>query len=301
VRGLALRGARGQIANPWGRLLVRAPARAARETLAHTFGVVSFSPVREAPAELGALGAAVAEAAGAIPDGASFAVRARRSGEPGYTSMEAARAIGTAVLDAHRARGLRVDLDAPDAEVVVEVREGRAFVGLERVPGPGGLPAGSEGKVAVWLDGPRGALAAWLLAKRGCRAELLVPPGVDPKLLEGHAAWDTAAGVRMLPRKATRDVALAALAFHAAERGCAAVALGEGLAEAVRSAARDRAIALPVFRPLAGLPQALLARYALQAGLALRDPEPFEPGTSQDARAEAEALLRGAPVRRVSA
>jgi thiamine biosynthesis protein ThiI len=301
VRGLKARGAQGTVEQPWGRLLVRAPDGPGRDTLARTFGVVSFSPVREAPVELPELAAEVAQQAGGIPPGHSFAVRARRAGDVGFTSMDAARAVGASILQLHRARGLRVDLDAPDVEVQVEVRDGKAYVAFESVPGPGGLPVGSEGRVAVWADSGRGALAAWLMMKRGCRADLLAPRGLDPVPLLALAAWDPGIDVVDVPPSADRATVLAMLALHAARRGGFATALGDDFGDAMRLGALDRSVGMPVFRPLLALEPAMLEGAARRLGVGLDAGPPHAPGDVAAAEAEARARLQGARRRKVLA
>ncbi len=46
-----------------------------------------------------------------------------------------------------------VDLDDPDLTFGVEVREDLAFLYLESVPGPGGLPLGAQEQVIAMVSG----------------------------------------------------------------------------------------------------------------------------------------------------
>lgn len=304
VRAVRARGAEGQVRHTWGRLFLTAPEAAGREALARTFGVVSFSPVRAAPTDIDGLAALAAREAAAIPDGRTFAVRARRSGKTAYTSQDVARAVGAAVLAQHRGRGLTVDLDAPQAELVVEVRDDEAWVALESIAGPGGLPVASEGRVAAWLGEPRDAVAAWLVMKRGCRADLLAPAGAGAEALARRlAAWEPnveLTEVEADPRD--RGLVLALLAGHARRRNGSAVVLGDGFDEAVALAALDRTVAVPVFRPLLALDAGVQEQVAARLGLALEKPAPPpRPAAADpaDARARAAELLRGARRRKV--
>jgi thiamine biosynthesis protein ThiI len=141
------------------------------------FGVTSVSAVREAGADRAAIETAVLELAGpALVPGASFAVRARRTGQHAFTSQELARDLGGAVLAKWPERALRVDLGSPEVEIAVEVRDKKAYVSLDRRPGPGGLPLGVAGRVVALVDGPRGALGAYLMMKRGCRCAVVTTP-----------------------------------------------------------------------------------------------------------------------------
>lgn len=56
-----------------------------------------------------------------------------------------------------------------EAQALVEIVDGKALVSFEKLEGAGGLPAGSEGKIAVLLSGGIDSpVALWLLARRGC-------------------------------------------------------------------------------------------------------------------------------------
>ncbi len=104
-----------------------------------------------------------------ISAGQSFAVKARREGSQGYTSMDVGREAGSAIFIANEDRGVRVDLTDPDVVFYVEVRENRAFVFGEYIKCHAGLPVGSQGKVIAEVGDERGMVAAWLMMKRGCR------------------------------------------------------------------------------------------------------------------------------------
>ena len=104
-----------------------------------------------------------------ISAGQSFAVKARREGSQGYTSMDVGREAGSAIFIANEDRGVRVDLTDPDVVFYVEVRENRAFDFGEYIRCHAGLPVGSQGKVIAEVGDERGMVAAWLMMKRGCR------------------------------------------------------------------------------------------------------------------------------------
>ncbi|HIM33343.1 MAG TPA: hypothetical protein EYI97_02540, partial [Candidatus Poseidoniales archaeon] len=87
--------------------------------LARTFGIVSLSPVEELPAELDLLGEAAAEWGAALPQGASFAIRPRRTGSHSFTSQQLGADLGAAVLAVRP--DLKVNLSAPDHALYAEV------------------------------------------------------------------------------------------------------------------------------------------------------------------------------------
>lgn len=96
----------------------------------------------------------------------SFAVVARRSNtDHPHASLEMNRVIGQYLVD-HTGR--RVDLDHPDVRVHVEVVGGQSYIYSLKVPGPGGLPVGTAGKVVSLLSaGIDSPVATWRIAKRG--------------------------------------------------------------------------------------------------------------------------------------
>ncbi|HVO26312.1 MAG TPA: tRNA uracil 4-sulfurtransferase ThiI [Candidatus Margulisiibacteriota bacterium] len=102
----------------------------------------------------------------------SFAVRTRRA-DKGFPlpSPEISRIVGRAIQDhAHAA----VNLNHPELAVNVEVLPREAFVGLERLPGPGGLPVGTGGTVLSLISGGIDSpVAAYRMMRRGCRAEFV--------------------------------------------------------------------------------------------------------------------------------
>ncbi len=142
--------------------------------LRRVFGVTSVSVVHETTSDRAAIAEAVVPLARPVlTAGASFAVRARRTGQHPYSSQELAGELGGRLLAALPELRLKVDLTHPDVEVFVEVRGPRAFIYFGRASGPGGLPLGVAGRLVALVDGPRGALGAWLMMKRGCRCRFV--------------------------------------------------------------------------------------------------------------------------------
>lgn len=149
-------------------------AESARRLLRRVVGVTSVSEVWEVPTDRRIIQERLlALAEPRLVPGASFAVRARRTGQHAFSSQELARDLGGDVLARWPERGLRVDLDTPEVELFVEVRGPRTYLYFDRASGPGGLPLGVAGRVVAFVDGPRGALGAYLMMKRGCRCALV--------------------------------------------------------------------------------------------------------------------------------
>src|SRR5262249_33111501 len=103
---------------------------------------------------------------------ASFAVRTKRA-DKGFPlqSPEINRIVGRAVQEHTQAA---VDLEHPELTIHIEVLPREAFVSVERLPGPGGLPVGSSGTVLALLSGGIDSpVAAYRMMRRGCRVEFV--------------------------------------------------------------------------------------------------------------------------------
>jgi thiamine biosynthesis protein ThiI len=99
----------------------------------------------------------------------SFRIDTRRGQKSfPHTSMEINQRVGAYVKDKSNAR---VDLEHAERTCWIEIAEKYALMYTERQRGPGGLPAGTSGKVVVLLSGGIDSpVAAWKMIKRGCRA-----------------------------------------------------------------------------------------------------------------------------------
>jgi len=152
------------------------------DAVTDVFGVVSASPAVTVDPTLDAIHDALAATARDQYDGGAYAVRAQRAGEKSahpFSSVDIERTGGDVVAEAARERGIEptVDLDDPDLTFRVECRGERAYVFLEKRPGPGGLPVGTqEPLVALISGGLDSPVAAWQAMKRGCP---VVPLYVD--------------------------------------------------------------------------------------------------------------------------
>jgi thiamine biosynthesis protein ThiI len=82
------------------------------------------------------------------------------------TSQQLNEALGSFVL---KRFPVRVDLKHPDLTLYLEILPTEAFLYLERVPGPGGLPVGVAGRVMALVSGGIDSpVAAYRMMRRGC-------------------------------------------------------------------------------------------------------------------------------------
>ncbi len=100
----------------------------------------------------------------------TFKVHARRNDKTyPKSSMEINCDTGAAILDAFP--DMRVDVHDPDIMLNIEVRNA-AYIYSRIIPGPGGLPVGTNGKGMVLLSGGIDSpVAAYMIAKRGVELE----------------------------------------------------------------------------------------------------------------------------------
>ena len=100
----------------------------------------------------------------------TFKVQARRA-RKNYplNSMELNMELGAAVLDAYPE--MRVDVHSPQMRLYVEIRE-RIYIYSIEIPGPGGMPVGSNGKAMLLLSGGIDSpVAGYMSAKRGVKID----------------------------------------------------------------------------------------------------------------------------------
>jgi tRNA uracil 4-sulfurtransferase len=191
----------------------------AERLLRRVFGVTSVSRVYEVPTDRATVRDRLLELADPrLRPGATFAVRARRTGSHPFTSQELARDLGGDVLERFADRNLKVNLGTPDVELFVEVRGPRTYLYFDRSAGPGGLPLGVAGRLVALVDGPRGALGAYLMMKRGCRVSLVTVPTAEPLARDVLARFDPAPSITTVghdSEAASNALAGVAESFHA--------------------------------------------------------------------------------------
>jgi thiamine biosynthesis protein ThiI len=142
-----------------------------RERLERVFGIANFSRAGRTRPDLDELGAAiVSDLAGTKTR--SFRITARRADKRfPVPSPDIERWLGARVQEA---LGWKVQLDAPELTVHVEVLHDEAFYFFGKHRGPGGLPTGASGRALCLASGGIDSpVAAWRIMKRGCQVQLV--------------------------------------------------------------------------------------------------------------------------------
>ena len=143
------------------------------ESLKKVFGIVGICPVVRVPvAELEQLKKDVVSYVDQVYEdkNLTFKVEARRANKRyPVNSMEINCAVGEAVLEAFPET--KVDVHDPDVRLNVEIRE-EVYIYSKIIPGPGGMPVGTNGKAMLLLSGGIDSpVAGYMISKRGVGLE----------------------------------------------------------------------------------------------------------------------------------
>lgn len=149
----------------------------ALKLLGKIFGVVSYSPTVYTKTEYQSIKGALTDYVRKLiqedhfSKDRTFAIKCRRVGKHEFTSQEMAAYCGSVVVEE---TGAPVNLSKPDLKIYVEVRDDKTYIFHQKIPGLGGLPIGTQGKVlALVSDGIDSPVAAFLMMKRGCAVTVL--------------------------------------------------------------------------------------------------------------------------------
>ncbi|MEM2246104.1 MAG: tRNA uracil 4-sulfurtransferase ThiI [Thermofilum sp.] len=289
-------GIEARVERGFGRIFVYS-GREAVPLLRRVFGIWSLSPAVEVEySTLEELLSISEEVFREAVRGKTFAVRARRIGVSAFTSRDIEREVGSRLLR----YSAGVDLEKPEVTAYIEVRGRRAYLYTEVVQAYGGLPVGSEGRVLALISGGfDSAVAAWYMLKRGAEVHYLFcnMGGELAKLYAARVAkvmadnWSYGYSPKLyvadfrplladLARKVDHrvlGVVLKRFMYRAAELiareiGAHAIVTGESLGQVssqtlVNLHAIDRAVAMPVLRPLIGFDKEEIIRLAREIGV----------------------------------
>lgn len=143
------------------------------EKLERIFGIVSYSPVVTTKSTFEDIEESVSSYAeklhdeGPLDENTKFAISCRRVGNHEFSSQEMAAFAGAVVVKKYSSP---VDLTNPELTIYLEVRDNDTYIFHEKIPGPGGLPLGTQGKVvALVSSGIDSPVATYLMMKRGCQ------------------------------------------------------------------------------------------------------------------------------------
>lgn len=234
------------------------------------FGIVSFSPATQTTAHLQEISGVARQLTQDMLDQAkSFAIRVTRVGTHSFTSQEVAIYIGNEIVQATHAK---VDLNNPDFELFIEIRDHNAFLFTEKQKGVGGLPLGTQGTILVLIKDPASLLAAWYLMRRGCRVVLATLQGSNEKIIQSFlSTWYTDSEI--LPLDTTSSIFPQQLSEIIIEKKCDAIATDhsfERLSENISDLATlKKHSVVPILSPLISLTKKEIEQQCKQRGIPL--------------------------------
>ena len=213
----------------------------------------------------------------------TFKVNTRRNKKTyPMQSMEISSALGGAILDA--CPNMKVDVHNPDVFVNVEIRN-KIYLYSENIPGPGGMPLGTNGSAMLLLSGGIDSpVAGYMIAKRGVTLDAVyfhAPPYTSErakeKVIDLARLVSAYSGPIKLHIVNFTDIQLAIyekcphdeltiimrrymmrIAEHFAKKnGCLGLVTGESIGQVASQtmqslAATNAVCTLPVYRPLIG-------------------------------------------------
>jgi len=297
----------------YGRLLVEfhgsIPWESVRGRVSRICGVSHFTRALRTSLDIESIQEGLENCLASVPADRvkSFAIYSKRPNKMfPLNSMELNRIMGQFVKDQ---TGWAVSLDDPDLPIYLYILEAGAFLAFDRVPGPGGLPSGVSGKVACLISGGIDSpVAAERMMRRGCIIDFIhfhsfphtSSSSIDKtrKIVEDLVRYRGRSTLYLVPfaelqRKIVaqcpppyRVLLYRRFMLRTAEaiaRRCGAQALvtGESLGQVASQTLEnlisiDRAVSIPILRPLMGWDKLEIMREAESIGTYQTSIEPHD-------------------------
>ncbi len=244
----------------------------------------------------------------AEPDAITFKVHTRRANKHyPVSSMELDAEVGAKLLDAFPGK-MKVDVHNPSVMIHIEVRE-EVFIYSKIIPGPGGMPVGTNGKAQLLLSGGIDSpVAGWMIAKRGVSLDATyfhAPPYTSErakqKVIDLAKLVARYSGPIRLHVVNFTDIQLAIYEkcphdeltiimrrymmriaeYFAGQDGSQALITGESIGQVASQTIQslvctDDAATIPVFRPLIGFDKQDIIDLSLKIGTYETSIQPFE-------------------------
>ena len=280
---------------------VEEPDLIAEDAIRYMAEVYDMEPVKDPEEGSG-------EQVPAAPDALTFKVHTRRANKHyPVGSMELDAEVGAKLLDAFPGK-LKVDVHDPSVMLHIEVRE-EVFIYSKIIPGPGGMPVGTNGRAQLLLSGGIDSpVAGWMIAKRGVTLDATyfhAPPYTSErakqKVVDLAQLVARYSGPIRLHVVNFTDIQLAIyekcphdeltiimrrymmrIAEHFAKQdGSQALITGESIGQVASQTIQslvctDDAAAIPVFRPLIGFDKQDIIDLSLKIGTYETSIQPYE-------------------------
>ena len=239
----------------------------------------------------------------------SFKVHCRRTNKSyPMTSVEVEAEVGHDLLVALEEKGLHVNVHNPDVMLEIEIRD-KVYVYSKVLPGPGGLPVGTNGKAVSLLSGGIDSpVATYMIAKRGVEMQAVYfnsPPYTSARALEKLEKLGTIVSeysgpialhivnftelqlaiydncphdeltiiMKRYMFRMAKDIAL--------KEGAQCIVTGESIGQVSSQTMQslgviDEAVDIPVYRPVIGMDKQEIVEYSQRIGTYETSIEPYE-------------------------
>jgi thiamine biosynthesis protein ThiI len=159
-----------KVIKAWTRIRVESEDERIKDVLKTVFGIQNFSQIDfECDTSLEEMADQAYEYYKESVENKRFAIKAKRSGRVGFSSMDFNMALGSRL---NRIETSKVDLTNPEVKIQCEItQDGTAF--FHKVEkGACGLPLGTQGRAIVLMSGGFDSpVASWMLQKRGVKVD----------------------------------------------------------------------------------------------------------------------------------
>ncbi len=238
---------------------------------------------------------------------ATFKVFARRADKSfPVRSTELNSELGAAILEAYP--GMKVDVHTPQIELNVEVRDD-VCIYSKQIPGPGGMPIGTNGKAMLLLSGGIDSpVAGYMVAKRGVKIDAVyfhAPPYTSERakqkvvdlanevaLYSGaialHVVNFTDIQLKIYEKCPHEELTIIMRRYMmriaeaiAEKRGCIALITGESIGQVASQTMQslvctNEVCTLPVYRPVIAFDKQQIVEVSQNIGTYETSIEPFE-------------------------
>jgi len=212
--------------------------------LSKIFGITSFSPTFKTNIDKDSLKKITLNIIkNKITEHTSFALKVNRTGNHDFTSRDIAIFLGDIIQKKTKAP---VNLSNPDIKLFVEIIDKTAFLFFEKIPGAGGLPLNTQGRILAYIDSKEAILAAWFLMRRGCMPIFLIDKKTLYEKVENFTNnWYCNCYIEKNENKNIQEYTI--------QKRCDAIVTGYKVKDFEKIKQLQKQIKIPILHPLIGL------------------------------------------------
>lgn len=237
--------------------------------LKRIFGIISFSPAIKCSSDIQSISEVSKEISkNVLNKEKSFALRVTRTGKHSYSSQDVAIKIGSDIVNLTKAK---VDLNNPDFEIFIEIRDNNSYIFTEKISGLGGMPVATQGKVIALITNVKSLLAAWYIIRRGCSTYFAIFEEKNIDIINTFVdKWFLDSKNRVI--KLNKEKYFEDLNIKAKEKNCDAVVIGntlfgDHLKELNNIISLKKNIDIPILQPLIAMDKNKIIKKCNELGI----------------------------------